>query len=143
MKNINIWTDRNCRIYAIIMQQFRAFVKKIDSHLNIEGDTILSDRLKKAFAGDLNNYDQLLVIEVGSDEQGIFLTDRLKEKFKLETFFMMDEFPRSICKIEDSYCEENMYEDVYCHLCGMLVCQTCGCCCNKSCKNCSCPEVIK
>jgi len=79
------------------MQQFRAFVKKIDSHLNIEGDTILSDRLKKAFAGDLNNYDQLLVIEVGSDEQGIFLTDRLKEKFKLETFFMMDEFPRSIC----------------------------------------------
>jgi len=33
-----------------------------------------------------------------------------------------------------------MYEDVYCHVCGELVCQTCGCCCNTNCEHCSCPE---
>ena len=33
-----------------------------------------------------------------------------------------------------------MYEDIYCHVCGEMVCQTCGCCCNPRCENCSCPE---
>ena len=33
-----------------------------------------------------------------------------------------------------------MYEDVYCHVCGELVCQSCGCCCNPKCEHCSCPE---
>jgi len=36
-----------------------------------------------------------------------------------------------------------MYEDIYCHVCGGLVCQSCGCCCNSSCENCSCPETTK
>jgi len=35
-----------------------------------------------------------------------------------------------------------MYEDVYCHVCGELVCQSCGCCCNTNCESCSCPESI-
>lgn len=34
-----------------------------------------------------------------------------------------------------------MYENVYCYVCGGLVCQTCGCCQNSSCENCSCSEV--
>jgi len=35
-----------------------------------------------------------------------------------------------------------MYEDVYCYICGELVCQSCECCCNQNCENCSCPESI-
>lgn len=36
-----------------------------------------------------------------------------------------------------------MYEDIYCHVCGQLVCQSCGCCCNPSCEHASCPETQK
>lgn len=36
-----------------------------------------------------------------------------------------------------------MYDEVYCHECGYLVCQSCGCCAHVSCDNCSCPHVAQ
>jgi hypothetical protein len=33
------------------------------------------------------------------------------------------------------------YQDVHCHLCGNLVCQTCGCCQSPSCELGCCPEI--
>ena len=33
-----------------------------------------------------------------------------------------------------------MYENVYCHECGNLVCQGCGCCQTFGCENQSCPD---
>lgn len=33
-----------------------------------------------------------------------------------------------------------MFENVFCHVCGNEVCQSCGCCCNSNCENGSCPE---
>jgi len=32
--------------------------------------------------------------------------------------------------------------EIVCHVCGHNVCSGCGCCCNHSCENCSCPTAM-
>jgi hypothetical protein len=37
--------------------------------------------------------------------------------------------------------EEADFTVATCHICGMEICGQCGCCCNPSCDNCSCPTI--